>query len=213
MVDALLQEIRALCTRGIEARAEGSEYLPAILDAIGCAPAPVEVAPRSHPTVERQLPGTLTLAEQSGNGGLARAIRDATGSFAWQDTRHDFDAVPEMARFADNFAYAPVLGPDIYGPMNLIPCDEVFFGLSLQAPGVLYPAHGHKAVELYYVIAGRAEWRRGAEDWVLRPPGSFLLHGPDMAHAMRTLEEPLLTFFAWVSDLDCATWVGEGPPA
>ncbi|MDH3473887.1 MAG: dimethylsulfoniopropionate lyase [Rhodospirillales bacterium] len=213
MIDGLLREIRALCARGIEARAEGSEHLPAILDAIGRAPAPVEVAAQSKPTVERQLPGALALAEQSGDGALARALRGSAKYFAWQDMRYDTAATPEMARFIDNYAYAPVLGPDIYGPMNLIPCDRVFFGFTLQAPGVLYPAHGHRATELYYVIAGRAEWRRGAEDWVLRPPGSFLLHGPDMAHAMRTLDEPLLAFVAWVSDLDCASWVGESPPA
>lgn len=211
MKDGLLHALHQLCSRGVAERADGAEHLPAIARAIERAGPPAGIAPQSRPTVEQHLADALASAERCGDAGLARAIGAAAGRLAWQDTRHDYGAHPEFAPFVANFAYAPILGPDIYGPMNLFPSREVFFGISLQAPRIHYPAHGHKAIEIYYVIAGAADWRRGAEDWTTRPPGSFILHDPEMPHAMQTHDEALLTFFAWVSDLDCRIWLGEAP--
>lgn len=213
MIENLLREVRNLCQTGIERGAEGAEYMPAVVRAIERAAPPDPPPPQSLPTIDRYLAGCLAQAAANGNAGLAGTIRDSASLLAWQSTRHEYGGRPELADFVANFGYLPLMGPDIYGPMNHVPCDEVFFGFSLQAPHIHYPAHGHAAIELYYVIAGTAAWRRGGEDWVKRPPGSFILHGADMAHAMETFEEPLLTFFAWVSDLNCRLWIGEAPPA
>ncbi len=212
MVAGLLREVRKLCTEGISRGAEGAAHMPAVVQAIDKAAPPDPPPPRSLPTVERYLGACLDQAADNGNGGLAAAIRESAPLLAWQTARHDYDGIPELAEFVANFGYLPIMGPDVYGPMNLVPCNEVFFGLSLQAPHIHYPAHGHAAIELYYVIAGKAAWRRGGEDWVTRPPGSFILHDPEVPHAMETFDEPLLTFFAWVSDLDCKLWLGEAPP-
>lgn len=80
---------------------------------------------------------------------------------------------------------------------------NVLVAFTLQAPGILYPLHRHKACEIYYVISGVAEWQRDGEPWRRRLPGEWLFHANDQGHAMRTGDEPLLAMAAWIDHLDC----------
>lgn len=80
---------------------------------------------------------------------------------------------------------------------------NVLVAFTLQAPGIFYPLHRHKAREIYYVISGRAEWQRDGEPWRRRLPGEWLIHASDQGHAMRTGDEPLLAMAAWIDHLDC----------
>ena len=80
---------------------------------------------------------------------------------------------------------------------------NVLVGFTLQAPGIVYPLHRHKASEVYHVISGTAEWQRDGEPWRRRLPGEWLYHASDQGHAMRTSDEPLLTLVAWIDHLDC----------
>ena len=102
-----------------------------------------------------------------------------------------------MDTFRANYAYA-----DLIGPEGLMPSDEVYIGVSIQAPETLYPSHVHKSVEVYYVVAGFADWQRGPEPWTRRSPGSFLLHGSGVRPATRTADEPLLAFAVWLGDVN-----------
>ena len=79
--------------------------------------------------------------------------------------------------------------------------DEVFAGLALQGPGVLYPAHVHKAAEIYWVISGTADWQWG-DDWSTHGPGAVIFHDTGVRHATVTGDEPQLLLFAWVTDPD-----------
>ena len=80
---------------------------------------------------------------------------------------------------------------------------NVLVAFTLQAPGIVYPLHRHKAPEVYHVISGTAEWQRDGEPWRRRLPGEWLFHASDQGHAMRTGDEPLLTLVAWTDHLDC----------
>ena len=80
---------------------------------------------------------------------------------------------------------------------------NVLVAFTLQAPGVLYPLHRHKAPEVYHVISGEAQWKRDGEPWRLRRPGEWIFHASDQGHAMRTGRVPLLTLVAWIDHLDC----------
>ena len=79
----------------------------------------------------------------------------------------------------------------------------VLVAFTLQAPGIHYPLHRHKASEIYHVISGTAEWQRDGEPWRRREPGEWIFHASEQGHAMRTGDEPLLTLVAWIDHLDC----------
>ncbi|MEH6825308.1 MAG: dimethylsulfonioproprionate lyase family protein [Motiliproteus sp.] len=83
----------------------------------------------------------------------------------------------------------------------LLHSEEVMIGLFLLGPNRLYPAHQHPAVEMYTVLAGTAQWQREGEPWQTRKPGEYFIHTSNQAHAMRTLDEPLLALWAWTGDL------------
>jgi mannose-6-phosphate isomerase-like protein (cupin superfamily) len=74
----------------------------------------------------------------------------------------------------------------------------------LQGPGITYPPHVHKAVEVYWVLAGTADWQKG-DEWSTHGPGTVILHDTGVRHATTTRSEPQLLFFAWVTDPGCAT--------
>ncbi len=98
----------------------------------------------------------------------------------------------------------------------LLHSEEVMVGLFLLGPNRLYPAHQHPAAEMYAVLAGTAQWMRGDEPWQTRKPGEYFIHASNQAHAMRTLDEPLLALWAWTGDLgQWAEWSDRisAPPA
>lgn len=216
MIESLLRESRSWLAEGLAREVEGAEHLGAIIGAIVEAidrgdPAGAPT-PRLLPPVERHLDAAVALADRGPAARLAAALKTSAPLLAWHDSAEDYAAYPEMAAFTRRFGFASVMGPAFHGLDSPLSSDKVFFGFSLQAPGTLYPAHGHRAVEIYTVLGGTAAWWRAGDGWRRQPPGSFILHEPDRAHAMETFEEPLLTLFAWVGDLDCELWVGEAPP-
>jgi hypothetical protein len=117
------------------------------------------------------------------------AARPFAAGLGW---RHWYQVDHKLPDFSQNYAHAEIVGPP--GP---VPCQDMRCGFILMAPHTLYPSHAHSAVELYLVLGGTAEWQRGAEPWLRRPPGAFILHASRIGHAMRTADEPLLALFAW----------------
>ena len=199
-MDPLLKEIRGICA-GAMGDEELAPHLARVVAAIDRGPAACRPEARSLPPIERHLPACLAAARSNGHGALADAVAAVTGQLQWHDSSGAYGRQAGLEHVLDNYGFALLLGSD-RSPFSRLWRDEtVMFGLTLQAPKVFYPAHAHPAIELYYVIAGSAEWLRGAESWTLRPPGSMILHGSRMPHAMRTDAEPLLAFFAWVGDL------------
>ncbi|MBT5432407.1 MAG: cupin domain-containing protein, partial [Rhodospirillaceae bacterium] len=73
---------------------------------------------------------------------------------------------------------------------------------TVQGPSVYYPDHAHKAVEIYYVIAGKALWKRGGEPWIERYPGEIILHTAGMRHAMQTGDGPMIAMAVWITDVE-----------
>ncbi len=168
----------------------------AALDRLGGARVPVDA---EEQPVCRHLNEALDLAEtESAGAGPAAAIAAAARPFAaglgW---RHPYRIDDRLPGFSQSYAHANIVGDP--GP---VPSPDMFCGFILMAPQTFYPIHNHTAVELYLVLGGTAEWQRGTEPWVRRPPGAFILHRSQIGHAMRTLEEPLLVLYAWHGDLE-----------
>ena len=117
----------------------------------------------------------------------------------------EYEDEPDMAVFRRAYAYTLLVGPE--APIR---SDRVKAGLTLQGPDVLYPAHAHKAKELYAVVGGTADWKRGVEPWATRPPGEFILHTSGVRHAMQTGDEPTLAMVAWISDIQSSVVIVRG---
>lgn len=73
--------------------------------------------------------------------------------------------------------------------------------------GWLYPLHKHKMAELYFVIAGEAEFSHDGVMWHKRPAGSVFYNRSFQPHAIRTEEHAVLFAslylppFEWISTM------------
>ena len=141
----------------------------------------------------------LDVASAQGQGDLADALRPLGGALGWM-SGGDFYG-PAASALGDKLAYADVVGP--YG--GLFAAGGYHIGPIIFGPHMDYPAHAHPAAEFYYLLAGHGEWLRGDEAWTARPPGSLFYHSPNMPHAARTADQPVLALVCLFGDVD-------GPP-
>lgn len=200
-MEDLLAAVRAVCAEGRRRGAAGSEGLARVergLDGLGPRR---EVVRRGLPVVEACLARAAEAADDPLARGLAEALLARAPRLAWTDSRSEYGGDPRLARFCDGYAVTCLVGPDYPDYPTPYPQDDLLVGFSLQAPNLLYPAHAHPAVELYYVIGGRAAWQQGDGVWRTLGPGAYALHESEEPHAMQTREAPLLTMFAWLGDL------------
>lgn len=124
---------------------------------------------------------------------LVAASRNVISQARWVNK---YAPTKELAALFDNFAFC-----DFVGPTSAQASDDVTLGFVLLGPDTSYPFHEHPARELYYVMSGTAGWATDFDDYVVRPPGTFLLHTEDQPHAMRTYAEPMLAVSAWRGDV------------
>ena len=113
----------------------------------------------------------------------------------WKQNSNYSDAVMGEG-YMDNYAYAELIGPS-----GFFKGEDFLLGLMLLGPRRLYPDHHHPAPELYWLLTGPSEWRRGGGEYTMRGAGETIWHLPMMSHATRTLDHPLLTVWAWTRDV------------
>jgi hypothetical protein len=74
---------------------------------------------------------------------------------------------------------------------------DVWIGVSLLAPHTQYPDHHHPPEEIYVVLSG-GQWRQGSDPWHEPGIGGLVYNAPNVVHAMRSAEWPLLAlWFLW----------------
>ena len=121
---------------------------------------------------------------------LAGALRGLSRRLQWR--RRD-SSRPDGTSFHDGHANALVVGQG-----GLEERDDVWLGMSLLAPHVRYPDHRHPPEEVYVSLAGGAWWNAGME-WTTPGPGGLVYNPPNILHAMRTGDQPLLAIWClWV---------------
>jgi quercetin dioxygenase-like cupin family protein len=95
-------------------------------------------------------------------------------------------------QFLSNHANATIAGAE-----GLEIRSDVWIGVSLMAPHTQYPDHRHPPEEVYVVLSG-GEWRQGNGPWHEPGVGGLVYNSPNVVHAMRSLERPLLAlWFLW----------------
>jgi len=165
---------------------------------------PATEQPRTTlPVVDEYLAATLA----AGVGPVADLARMVAPRTSWAVPYPDYAGQPDMDAMRLGYAYSSVIGAteDAISRGAVPPpytSDEVFAGMVLQGPGINYPPHVHKAVEVYWVITGSADWQKG-DEWSTHGPGTVFLHDTGVRHATITGTEAQLLFFAWVTDPDC----------
>jgi quercetin dioxygenase-like cupin family protein len=128
-------------------------------------------------------------------GALADAFAAIEPQLGWQvRTGRETDAEP----FLSSHANATITGSD-----GLEIRSDVRIGVSLLAPHTRYPDHRHPPEDIYVVLSG-GEWRQGNDPWHEPGIGGLVYNPPNIVHAMRSAEWPLLAlWFLWTGPTDC----------
>ncbi len=124
---------------------------------------------------------------------LIDAILASADDIEWRRTYTEQEVGADFMR---RYGYFELLGPSGH-----------FFDQSTRAfigywgTGLHYPWHAHQAEELYFVIAGSAEFAV-SEERCHRGVGDTQLHTANQPHAMTTAKDGhgILTFVMWRGD-------------
>jgi len=145
------------------------------------------------------LSGTLATLDRDP---LAEALERLSPFLAWQ-TRGAFTDSDSTNR-----AYVEFLGPE-----GMLKSDEIRLGIYWHDRHTFYPRHRHEAVELYHIVSGTAYWQHISEEWVPRPPDSFVIHQSNEDHATKTGDQPLLALWSWLGNISFDSYSMDVAPA
>jgi Dimethlysulfonioproprionate lyase len=98
------------------------------------------------------------------------------------------------ANFLEGHANAMIVGPG-----GLEERRDVWLGVTLMAPHVRYPEHEHAPEEVYLVLS-KGEFRQGEGEWFSPGLGGSFYNEPGIRHAMRSVDTPLLAFWALLAE-------------
>ncbi len=161
---------------------------------------PREIKPTRHALIHH-LPAALALARTRAQE-VASVLEPIAELLPW---RCSYPPRRDAPGLESTMGWAELVGPE--APFR---STEVCFGLTLIGPYNYYLPHRHPATELYRVLAGSAQWTAG-EQTAMQPPGTYILHPTNIAHAMRTGEEPLLAIYSWTGDVvSPSIWADSG---
>jgi quercetin dioxygenase-like cupin family protein len=142
----------------------------------------------ARPPVCRHLTSALEQARRAPGpvGALAAAFAAVEPRLEWK-SRAGAEAHGEA--FLTGHANAALVGSE-----GLEIRGDVWIGVSLMAPGTRYPDHRHPPEEIYVVLS-RGEWRQADKLWHEPGIGGLVYNPPNIVHAMRSMEEPLLALW------------------
>jgi len=168
------------------------------------ARAPVAGAPFGLPVCRFWAPALETTGEQTPLTGMIHALQ-ALGPWLVWTQNPNYRRLPPSTDFLDRYGYAVIGGP-AHGPPALIGHAALALGVLLLAPRTCYPRHRHPATELY-VPLNAGEWWRGDGPWRVELPGAVIHHRPEVTHATRAGDTPLLAVYLWSGDLGTHAWL------
>jgi quercetin dioxygenase-like cupin family protein len=208
----LAEVLAAGAATGADAAAVGD--FARLAGTLGTGSQPIELAGPGDMPVCRFWEEALGRAV-GGPAVLAGHLRALGPSLRWTQNPNYRRRPPDPA-FLENYGYAAIAGPAADGHSEaarpLVAADALAVGVLLLGPATHYPAHHHPASEIYCIVSGDAEWRRGDAPWRRKPPGAVVHHAPNLSHATRAGVEPLLAIYLWRGDLAThARLFGEDP--
>jgi mannose-6-phosphate isomerase-like protein (cupin superfamily) len=171
--------------------AKEDPLLKRILADIPTSPEPRILPPRRYPVTNH-----FTMAKTHAGGAADRAtdgllldLSQGMPRFHWNQSYSEEDFGPA---FLENYGFLELLGTRGHFVSDRLACGFLAIG-----PNTEYAAHRHAADEIYVVVAGTAQWRKGKSRYIALAPGSVIHHPSQVVHAMKTNAEALLAFYIW----------------
>ena len=90
---------------------------------------------------------------------------------------------------------------ELLGPQGIIKSKFVRLGLYGILPNSEYGIRTHPAEELFIMLAGQAEWLRGAGKYELKRAGEYSYHPSGMRHATKTTHSAFMSVYIWSGDI------------
>src|SRR5262245_11686397 len=154
---------------------------------------------------------SIALGQAGANvGSLKAELAALAPSLTWTQNPN-YRRSPPSPDFLENYGYAVLAGPAA-GPPTLARHDSLAFGVLLLGPRTHYPKHHHPAAEVYIPL-NTAEWWRNDGPWREEAPGAVIYHAPDVPHATRTGQTPMLALYLWRGELATHARLTENPEA
>lgn len=193
-----IEALRAVCEWAVAGGGETARGFQEIIDRTDWSGPRQKETPKRLPPVDEWLEAAVNLAGDNPLGDLGRAVLADVDRYEWFGMYQDYAGKgdEEMERFVAGYAIIRLTGPN-----GMWYSEKMTTAVTIQAPHTFYPAHAHVPREVYGVIGGRAEWRRGAEPWIVRESGELIYHPSGVRHAMQTRDEPLVTFASWLDSV------------
>ena len=124
---------------------------------------------------------------------LCRPLLDATRALAahahWKRTYTEAEV---GADFRARYGYF-----ELFGPAGHFHSASLRGYLGFWGAGLHYDWHHHQAEEIYFILAGSAEFHAENQPPVTIGPGQIRQHTAHQPHAMTTHDNPVLTFVLW----------------
>ena len=131
--------------------------------------------------------------ESPKHAAFCEALMAAAPLAQWRETYRDTPIGDVLHAHFGTFA---ILGLD--APFAT---DEMRGFLVYQRPGYHYPMHHHPAEEMYFVLAGEAEFHVDGEGSRILRPGDTQFHETNQPHALTTHNRSVLAYVLWRGDL------------
>ena len=90
---------------------------------------------------------------------------------------------------------------ELLGPQGIIKSKFVRLGLYGILPDSEYGIRTHPAEELFIMLAGQAEWLRGAGKYEVKKAGEYSYHPSGMPHATKTTHLAFMSVYIWSGDI------------
>ena len=138
---------------------------------------------------------------------LATAVRGIVPHLSWGSS---YSADGPGAGVADTMVWG-----EVAGRAGMVTDATVRLGCFLLSPGMVYPMHGHEALEIYSVVSGQMTFEHHLEDPVrmrVDAPG-YSVTPEGEAHALHAGSRPVLIVYCWTGTLDSPVWWWERNPA
>ena len=101
---------------------------------------------------------------------------------------------------------------ELLGPQGIIKSKFLRLGLYGILPNSEYGIRTHTAEELFIMIAGQAEWLRGAGKYELKKAGDYSYHPSGMRHATKTTHSAFMSVYIWSGDVSTTNYQYLGLP-
>ena len=149
-------------------------------------------------------PSFINVMNRSDSHPICKLINDTP--FDWVPPKTSND--PLYIEHSKSKIHIELLGPD-----GLIRSDKVRLGLYGMKPNSEYGLRTHPAEELYIMLAGDSDWKRGNEPYITHYPGEQSYHPSMMPHASRTRKEAFFSVNAWHGDISTENYDYQGLPS